>query len=132
MTIGYSGKPESRVDRILRRVVWILALAPTASLALFYSLVLRARVVLGHWPSYGGDPDPTAIGSIHHLVVFYSTLAAILSIPLFLPVAAVAWFRRPKMGWQIGVAFLLCVGVLVGSAYLHRLDPWGITEWFAD
>ena len=131
MTVEPAKQIRSRLDRSLRRVVWGLALAPTASLLLFYSFVLRARVALGRWPSVY-NPDPKDLGFLHYLVVFYSLLAALLSVPLLIVVALVAWYRQPKMGWQLGFAFAFCVGVLVGSMYLYRLDPGAFSEWFMD
>ena len=131
MTVALATQIRSRLDRGLRRAAWGLALTPTASLLLFYSFVLRARVALGRWPSVY-NPDPKDLGSLHHLVVFYSVLAALLSVPLLFVVAVVAWYRQPRMGWQFGFAFVLCIGVLVGSMYLYRLDPGGFSEWFID
>ncbi len=122
---------EPRVDRILRRIVWGLALTPTASLVLFWSFVLRARIVLGRWPT-PYNPDPKDIGYWHYVVVFYGIIAALLSVPLLLAAAAVAGYRRPKAWWRLVLALLLCLGVLAGSIVLYRLDPGGFSEWLAD
>jgi hypothetical protein len=122
---------ESRVDRNLRRIVWGLSLTPTASLLLFWSFVLRARVVLGRWPT-PYNPDPKDIGYWYYVAVFYGILAAVLSVPLLLAVAAVACYRQPRTWWRLALAFLLCVGILAGSIALHRLDPGGFSEWFGD
>ena len=124
-----SGK--SRTDRILHRCVWGLALVPLASQALFWSLVLRARLELGRWP-YVYHPDPKDIGAVHYMAYFYSVLGALLSPFLLAVVTLVAGVRQPVKSRQLVAAFLLCVGVLLGTIWMHRLDPWGFTDWIGD
>ncbi len=120
-----------RIDRILNRGVWALALLPLVSYLAFWSLVLRARIELGYWP-YAYHPDPKDIGPVHYLAYFYVTLAAVAS-PLVLPVVAMAvWVRRRKPPWRHLAALLLCVGTLLGVVTMYRLDPWGFSEWIAD
>jgi hypothetical protein len=57
--------------QIRRMAIGALAVAPVCVLICF-SYALRARLELGHWPTYG-NPDPKTLGwSVHHQLVFLS------------------------------------------------------------
>lgn len=124
----------SRLDRGLRLALWVLALAPAASLALFYSFVLRARFELGRWPA-PYQPDPKEIDQLHHLAVSLGLNGGLLSVPLLLGLGAVAWARRSPRGWsgrQLALMVVLSLGGLALMLWVLRFDPGRFAEWFWD
>jgi len=107
-----------------------LATFPFVLLAVFFSYVLRARLFLGHWPSYN-QPDPKQLGWwIQHsfLQVGFVALPAVALGAVIL--AIVGRFQRRDFPVRtiIAIAALAC-GVLIAFA---RVDPGGFIAWFWD
>lgn len=50
-------------------ILWKIAcLIPPFSLVLLYSLVIRVRLDIGHWPWYA-NPDPAQTRFINHAII---------------------------------------------------------------
>jgi hypothetical protein len=118
-----------------RTLALVLAHAPTAmvlgQLAVFYGLVLRARLALGRWPR-PNLPDPKEIDFPVHAVVtivggFFTVLTPVLAV-ILLGAARALGLPRPQLRAS-AVAFGLCY--LAGVA-LYVADPGGFGEWFRD
>lgn len=125
MTSGFT-------PRALRIAVWILALSPAAWFTAFWLFVLRARLILGHWPT-PYNPDPKDLGfSCHRMAIvlglplfFATTLTLLLFIILF-------WREMKAAGARpLLAATAACVSVAVIHA-IARQDPGKFFYWFAD
>jgi hypothetical protein len=106
-----------RWPSILRFTLTGLSLTPVVSLAIVYSYVLRARLVLGYWP-LPYRPDPKSLGLELHYAVALLSMACV-----------------PAAG--AGVAYLLACGrhelSLAGASWRRNLILYGtgLITWFA-
>ena len=111
-------------------VTLLMATFPFLLLTVFFSYVLRARLFLGHWPSYN-QPDPKQLGWwIQHSFLqlgFISFPAVALSAVIFAIVGR--FHRRDFPLWTIIAITLLACCVLIAFA---RVDPGGFIEWVLD
>jgi hypothetical protein len=112
------------------KLFWVQCLIPATWLVLFYSFVMRAYLLLGHWPQPSA-PDPNDLGLTWHQTALW------LSLPLVI-IGAVTFilmvvrdrnqFMQGRYKWGVAffgitlVAWLLVVGV----------DPGRFLEWFVD
>ena len=69
---------------------------------MFYSVVLRARVALGRWPT-PNNPDPKALGYVFHAAVIDLSFLVAVTSPIYLGLAvyvigflASFWLPEPK------------------------------------
>ncbi len=114
---------------VKRALAWLPALLPLGYLALFYSYVLRARLVLGVWPR-PYQPDPKDLGfHLHYLAVLLALPVWLIS-PTLLLVWLLLWPRgqRKALLWPL-LAFLL---IWLFGWLLLRLDPGQFGAWIMD
>ena len=120
------------LERVLDWVFWGLSGLPLLCLCIWLSFPIRARIVLGHWPSYN-YPDPKTLGfDIHHGIVYLTLFSFFYSFLVFPLVCLIHWHRlgdpeTPHWLGVIGFLITFCVGL-----FLFQADPWGFGEWFAD
>lgn len=101
----------------------------TFELVLFWSFVVRTRMLLGYWPK-PYHPDPIVTGfSLHGSVVAIVYLLAagtVVLAPIWLLV--ISFFgRRPNVGWIVSTMVALS-----GLAFTVFVDPGQFVEWFLD
>jgi len=113
----------------------VLALAPLLTLVAFYSYVLRARLILGHWPSPGNPPYP--VGSRIHAYIAILGAFGLLPSAAIMAVAVVIWILLSGRGWVLSkpsVAKRLAVFLVLWIVCytLLRLDPGRFFLWFWD
>jgi hypothetical protein len=120
------------VERVLDWVFWGLSMTPFLCLCMWYSFPIRARIALGHWPSYD-HPDPKTLGfDIHHGMAVLSLLLFIESFLVFPLVCVIHWRRLgdPETPHWLGViGFLIAYSV---GMILFRTDPWDFGGWVFD
>ena len=107
-----------------------LATFPFLLLIVFFSYVLRARLFLGHWPSYN-QPDPKQLGWwIQHsfLQLGFIAFPAVALSAIILAIVG-RFHRRDFPVWTILAITALACGVLIAFA---RVDPGGFIVWFWD
>ena len=114
------------------RGLTLLTAAPVVALAVLYSYVLRARLVLGIWPRPYA-PDPTALGAPVHLFLARILLAvpfAAAPVGLALAAAGLVLDRReaPRVIRRF-LGFALVWGIWF---LLMRLDPGEVLAWILD
>lgn len=109
-----------------------LAWFPTAAILLFYSYVLRARLVLGYWP-VPYQPDPKELGFIfHHIAIYLSFLLVGISVIGMAFIFLMLCVNRKVRGvnyWANGLLFLSTFILWYSSL---KLDPGQFWEWFFD
>jgi hypothetical protein len=111
------------------RLLLVATAFPIAWLACFYSLVVRTRLAVGHWPYYA-HPDPKDTGfDIHYAVV----MVGLLAIPfLGLAASSLGLFSRLRLRdvprWLVVAPILVAVVTIV---YLN-LEPGDFIGWFLD
>lgn len=59
------------MKNIIKIIVICALYYPLLNLVLFYSYIIRVRYQLGHYPVYGADPDPNALGLKGHEQLIY-------------------------------------------------------------
>lgn len=112
-------------------IVLGVAVAWTVWVLFFYSLALRERIGLGHWPYF---MDPGTIGKprfpIHDMLVGYSLLALLgIAVVWSTLVVLQSLLMRPFRPWHALAALLIgWIPLLVG----FMADPGGVFEWFFD
>jgi hypothetical protein len=107
-----------------------LAAFPFIWLAIFYSFVIRAALMLERWPSYN-NPDPKRLGfALHHgflwlgLINMHGVIGAAIVVAIF---CKIKWRDFPFFTvFSIGVGSLLVLYSVV------KIDPGGFVDWFAD
>lgn len=119
-------------DRTWFKLAWTITLMPSICLVLFYSFVLRARLVLGRWP-IPYQPDPKSLGFLfHHLLNWLSFPALYLStIAMFVLFS----FRINSVkirGFNYSLAALIFTSSLILWLILFQSDPGQFWEWFTD
>jgi hypothetical protein len=108
----------------------ILAVSPAFMIAALLEYATRARVYLGHWPSYN-NPDPKNLGwFIQHaaLQLGFTLFPLPLLGAVFLSIAGRAKTPDFPLKCVLGTA-IVCSALLI--AYC-RIDPGGFVEWFWD
>lgn len=113
-------------------VNWLLlacAAFPFLWLNAFALLVLRARLVLGRWPSYN-NPDPKLLGMDWHYNGVLVGFALVMTFAFVGIVGAVMGriFSR-QVPWTL---VLLNIVTPVLTIALVRLEPWGFGDWLID
>ncbi|HLP87941.1 MAG TPA: hypothetical protein VK184_04955 [Nostocaceae cyanobacterium] len=112
--------------------VWLITLVPFTSLLLFYSYVLRARLVLGRWP-LPYQPDPKDLGFvIHHVIIYLSLLAVDFSLFIILIVFVLRSFNLRVRGYNYKVGAALFMITFCLWLILIKFDPGNFWEWFFD
>lgn len=121
---------KKRLVAIVRTWYWPFVLAPWATLALFLTYVVRARLVLGHWPQ-PYNPDPKELGFVLHrwavLVAWVWQLAASLFVVLSLLV--LPRLRKEHLS-PTRLYLTFAVGSGVAWVANGRLVEWW--AWFFD
>ncbi len=108
-----------------------VAVAWTTWVLFFYSLALRERMRLGHWPYF---MDPGTIGKprfpIHDMLVGYSLLAVLgITVTWSVLVVLQAALTRPFRPWHALAALLIgWIPLFVGFIF----DPGDVYGWFLD
>jgi hypothetical protein len=123
--------PQSSVHRTLNGLGIALAVFPLAILFIFYAYVVRTRLAVGYWPSYG-HPESWSQGFTVHYAVLRPWF---LALPLwFLPVAiavyeAFLWATSrefPRVAFTVlGISTAIVYGCFYG-------DPGKFVAWFLD
>lgn len=115
----------------LMRGLGMLCLMPTAWFTLFYAYVVRAYLALGYWPSpYHPDPKDLLFTS-HHLAIWLSFPAVIVSI-VICSLTLLRYARQHGQSrwlWASALSYLASVIIWLGVA---RIDPGQFLQWFAD
>ncbi len=101
-------------------------------LVLFYSLVLHARLLLGHWPEYNA-PDPKDMGvgvGIHMAAIYFGIPIALVApaLALILTFAFRARLERRTCWLVIGIAIISPAVIY----YFGQNDPGDFFGWFID
>lgn len=127
------------------RLQWALTILPAAALVAFYSVILRARVDLGHWPqrsgllpgpglNYAGDAEAILLYPVHASLAAFALAAFIFSPLVAVPVHAVAlWNAKRRHAWRrpaMHAAFFVASWFV--AMVLAKLDPAGALSWFVD
>jgi len=113
---------------------WILAFMPIIWLALVYGYAIRAKGILGYWPTpYNPDPKTKAltdvIGFHYELswavsnLAFYAFMAFILLIPLC---------KFLNKNSRLLLRSLICAGLYTASFAWIYFDPGRFIEWYFD
>jgi hypothetical protein len=77
---------------------------PIGSVILFGSLILRARIVLGYWPSYN-HPDPTVLDCGFHLGAAQLSMIAGTVFPIWIALVLLLPFTGLRAdGWRLARA----------------------------
>ena len=119
---------DNGTDLILFRLACLL---PTATLLLFYSFVLRARLSLGQWPQ-PYRPDPAELGFDLHMWLINWSFVVLFASP-FMVAASVVFSpqfylrRRPQ---QAMLVFFMAS--LIAALLILRSDPGQFVVWFGD
>jgi hypothetical protein len=111
---------------------WLLlagAVYPLLWLNAFALFVIRARLILGRWPS-PYNPDPKDLGlSIHYGCLLWG-LVAIVAVGLLTFVGALVARRfSKKVPWLL---VILAAATPVLTILFIRWDPGRFMEWFMD
>jgi hypothetical protein len=107
-----------------------LAVFPLLLLIVFFAYVFRARLVLGHWPSYN-NPDPKQLGWwIQHsfLQLGFITFPAVALLATMFAIAG-RFLSRDFPLWTLLAITAFACGILIAFA---RVDPGGFVAWFWD
>ena len=120
---------QSWPTRLRMPIVWLICLTPAGYLILFYSLVLRARLALGHWPQlYQPDPKDLDFGIHYAAVLLGLPLWMVSPMAVLLLVALQPSFGRRKIILPVQVFGLLYMVVWLAL----RMDPGSFGYWLAD
>lgn len=116
-------------SRIKTRLLYAAVAYPVVFLVLFYLLVLRTRLAVGHWP-YLAHPDSsnTPYG-IHYFIVG----VGLVTVPVFgFAASTLGLFTRLRfrdVPWWLVVAPLL---VAVATIVWLRIEPGDFIGWYMD
>jgi hypothetical protein len=105
---------------------------PLLSIALFYSFVLRAYLVLGRFPT-PYNPDPAELHSVIHVVLAF--LGLVLPFAACWPWLGVTIFSFAKKSFSqkfLVVCSIFYVVSLIVWFILIKTDPGNFMEWFFD
>ncbi len=111
-----------------------LIAVPLFTLTNLYLYVLRARILLGHWPSPGNPPYP--VGSdFQAILVPIGAVASVVS--LIGAAIVILWLMLSRRRWALvsrPVMRRLLVFVVVWVVFflLFRLDPGQFVAWIWD
>lgn len=102
---------------------------PLCGWLLFFTVVLKARYILGRFPHYD-NPDPKSInlgvfsdiGDIGWAIYFCAWIIALLLLPVY-----IILFRKSKRNHIIAAVLILVFYFL----FVWK-DPGGFIEWIAD
>ena len=110
----------------------ILAAIPLTALAVFYTYVARARLVLGHWPT-PYNPDPKSLGfTVHYLAALILIPATFASVIMALILVVLLATRRLGSFRSARKRILLFAIIWSEWFLLMRLDPGHFLYWFMD
>jgi hypothetical protein len=116
----------------LRIGVWTLAFSPLAWFVAFWLFVLRARAVLGFWPT-PYHPDPKDLGfDLHYLAVVIGLPWALAATLVLLLLIAFNYRQIKSAGARPVLAGITGVMGLALSLGIGRQDPGRFFYWFAD
>ena len=110
----------------------ILSAIPATALAIFYTYVIRARLVLGHWPT-PYNPDPKSLGfSVHYLAALILMPATFAS--AIMALILVVLLATGRLGSFRAARKRILIFVIIWSVWflLMRLDPGHFMYWFMD
>ena len=112
----------------------VLISVPLLTLTNLYLYVLRARIILGHWPAPGDPPYPVGF-HFQAVLVPIGFVASFVS--LIAAVVVVLWLllgrRRDVLGSRPVVMRVLVFFVAWGVLFvLFRLDPGWFIAWVWD
>lgn len=111
---------------------WLLlagAMYPLLWLNAFALFVIRARLILGRWPSpYNPDPKDLGMDLHYHGLLLGGVLLVTCGIGTFLA-ALVARWRSKRVPWLL---IVLAAATPVLTILLTRWDPGRFMEWFMD
>ncbi len=126
----FDGMTQDRPTRDFPIATLLLASFPLLLLMVFFAYVLRARLFLGHWPSYN-DPDPKQLGWwIQHsfLQLGFIAFPAVALLATMFAVAGRLHSRDFPFWTMLAIIALAC-GIVIAFA---RVDPGGFVAWFWD
>lgn len=112
----------------------VLVVVPLLTLTNLYLYVIRARIILGHWPSPGHPPYP--VGSdFQAILVPIGAVASVVS--LIGAAIVILWLVLSKRRWVLvsrPVMRRLLVFVVVWVVFflLFRRDPGHFVAWIWD
>jgi hypothetical protein len=114
------------------RLLCSLALVPVVWLMLFGSFVLRARLVLGHWPA-PYRPDPKDLGfDVHHAVLLVGMPLMFAAVTSLAGLSLVSYGRHRRAEAQLrSTAVVAALSLAIVIAVAHY-DPGGLFTWLAD
>lgn len=127
--MAVSGVASRRQGRLGRAVLWVLTAVPAVSVALFYSVVIRARIAHGHWPREA-SASPNELGFTGHYWIWLASLPALFMAALLMAVVLLmTWYRWPAERRRLAAAVVVFVGLLLISVALYRSDLGGLSAW---
>ena len=109
-----------------------LSSLPFATMVLFYLLVLRVTLLLGHVPQ-PSRPDPSTLHLPIHMALV--TIGLSLSFTFILPLAILALYSQIKklsIRTEITYAFIFNMICALTLWVLALLDPGHLWGWFFD
>jgi hypothetical protein len=122
--------PQNRITRALHLLTLLLAAFPLFVMVAFFAYVIRARLYLGHWPSYN-HPDPKQLGWwIQHSLLQLGFVGFPFASLLAVVSAIVGRVRSREFPfWTIIITIIVASAVLIAFTLI---DPGGFVDWFWD
>lgn len=118
--------------RISTHLVVLMSLLPWFWVSGLVVFALRARVLLGHWPS-PAQPDPKSLPfEIHHAVLWigFYLVSALLPFAVFVFILNEFILKRNVM---VGPARIFAAGGLMILPFVFVFHgSWNWVEWFLD
>ncbi len=129
------GNKDSQLPRWTTLLFDALIAVPLLTLLNLYSYVVRARVILGHWPAPGNPPYPVGFG-FQSILVPLGAMASFES--LVLAGLLVLWLalrgsdRHVLTSRPVATRILVFAIVWLAFFLLFRLDPGRFIAWIWD
>ena len=125
---------KARAGWFVDTVHWILAFMPILWFALVYGYAIRARAILGYWPTpYNPDPKTKVLADVlsfhYELTWAIANLAFSAFIAFILLIPLCRFFNRNS---RLILRSLVCAGVYAASFAWIYFDPGQFIEWYFD
>ena len=121
-------------EKILaNRLHWAVTAAPLVAIALFYSLVLHARLSIGEWPRRSGMDvndlsEISILFGLHAILVFLAVVMTSLT-----PVAWIALLSQAHLLPSLRnycLRFIMFIACLATTLWIGFNDPGNYLDWF--
>lgn len=114
-------------NKIFNSILIILIFVEYLYIMVFYSFVIRARIVLSRWPNYE-NPDPKLLHfETHREFVADSFTYSLISAICILLIFIIAKFLKISISKNYWILYLLGICIILYNLFI---DPFFV--WFAD